>query len=181
MHKKGLAPPISNLVGKLDFSEQDLSAKQADIDQSGIAMPSFGDVGNAVAEHMESEDEKRERIWSEKIDLVLALQSRVRSKLALADYQRKRKALENNKTVFISLQAQARKFLLRKKLLLNRQYYEEKKESITKIQSFLRMKNANNAYRALLTEENPSPQVLSHFVNLIDKDNVDFDDELGRC
>ncbi|KAJ3292002.1 hypothetical protein HK104_005630 [Borealophlyctis nickersoniae] len=52
LFKKGLAPPMSNLVGKLSFTDEQLDATQQSLDESGVTMPSFGSVGDALAKEL---------------------------------------------------------------------------------------------------------------------------------
>ena len=94
LYKKGLAPAISNLLGKLDFSEDELQKKQDQIDASGVAMPSFADVGATLAQHMESEEERRERLLADKIDVVIGIQNSCRKFLVRNDLKRKKEQLK---------------------------------------------------------------------------------------
>ncbi|ORZ38843.1 hypothetical protein BCR44DRAFT_42807, partial [Catenaria anguillulae PL171] len=50
--RKGIAPKIKNLVGKLDFTDAELEAMQKNLDEAGVALPSFGNVNNALEKEM---------------------------------------------------------------------------------------------------------------------------------
>lgn len=48
---------VSNLVGKLEFTDDQLQQTQRGLDAAGVAMPSFGGVGKALAKEMNVEPE----------------------------------------------------------------------------------------------------------------------------
>ena len=93
------------LLGKLDFSEDELKKKQDQIDASGVAMPSFADVGTTLAQHMESDEERRERLMADKIDLVIGAQSACRRFLARKEVQRKRAQLKEKEASVVLVSA----------------------------------------------------------------------------
>lgn len=105
--RKGLSPSINNLVGKLKFSEDQIEATQQSLEASGVAMPQFGNIENALATAInqqkqevetpvvpeETAEEKAERTriqqeldraahFTENLPTLVHLQSRVRSNRA---------------------------------------------------------------------------------------------------
>lgn len=52
MAHQGRSDKVDDLVGKLEFDEEQLHKTQKTIDASGLAMPSFGGVGQALAQEM---------------------------------------------------------------------------------------------------------------------------------
>lgn len=50
--KSGRAKNINNLVGQINFSEDVIQRKQDQLDEAGIAMPAFSDVGSALEKHL---------------------------------------------------------------------------------------------------------------------------------
>lgn len=55
--RQGRAVKVNNLVGKLDFTDDQLQQTQRGLDAAGVAMPSFGGVGKALAKEMNEEPE----------------------------------------------------------------------------------------------------------------------------
>lgn len=49
---KGLAPNIKNLVGELQFTDAEIHATRQGLDAAGISMPSFGNIGSALAKEL---------------------------------------------------------------------------------------------------------------------------------
>ncbi|KNE54572.1 hypothetical protein AMAG_00539 [Allomyces macrogynus ATCC 38327] len=60
--KKGIAPKIKNLIGKLDFTEAEVTAMQENLDKSGIVMPSFGNVDKTLEKEMAPQTEEERRL-----------------------------------------------------------------------------------------------------------------------
>lgn len=55
--RRGLAERISNHVGKVEFTDEELRKKQSGLDAAGVAMPSFGNIGKALAKEINEEPE----------------------------------------------------------------------------------------------------------------------------
>lgn len=55
--RRGLAQRISNLIGKIDFTDEELQKKQKGLDAAGVAMPSFGNIGKQLAKEINEEPE----------------------------------------------------------------------------------------------------------------------------
>lgn len=55
--RQGRAIKVNNLVGKLEFTDDQLQQTQRGLDAAGVAMPSFGGVGKALAKEMNVEPE----------------------------------------------------------------------------------------------------------------------------
>ncbi|KAF9412598.1 hypothetical protein BGZ94_000998 [Podila epigama] len=51
---RGVAPNIKNLVGELQFTDAEIHATRQGLDAAGISMPSFGNVGSALAKELNS-------------------------------------------------------------------------------------------------------------------------------
>ncbi|XP_071965733.1 ras GTPase-activating-like protein IQGAP1 isoform X2 [Antedon mediterranea] len=52
LFKLGKAPQIQNLYGKVDFTEEEISIMQMELEKYGIQMPAFGKIGGILAENM---------------------------------------------------------------------------------------------------------------------------------
>lgn len=55
--RRGMAERISNLVGKIEFSDEELQRKQKGLEDAGVQMPSFGNIGRALAKEINEEPE----------------------------------------------------------------------------------------------------------------------------
>lgn len=55
--RQGRALKVGNLVGKLEFTDDQLQQTQRGLDATGVTMPSFGGVGRALATEMNVEPE----------------------------------------------------------------------------------------------------------------------------
>ncbi|CCF49439.1 hypothetical protein NDA11_005502 [Ustilago hordei] len=88
--RQGRALKVGNLIGKLEFTDDQLQKTQKGLDASGVAMPSFGAVGKALAKEMniepepepETEQERIDRELMQNIDAVMALQTAARAFVA---------------------------------------------------------------------------------------------------
>jgi Ras GTPase-activating-like protein IQGAP2/3 len=55
--RRGLAERIGNLVGRLQFSDDQLQKTQKGLKDAGVPMPNFGNVGRDVQEETEEESQ----------------------------------------------------------------------------------------------------------------------------
>ncbi|KAF8138302.1 ras GTPase-activating protein [Boletus edulis] len=86
--RRGLAQRIGNLVGQLQFSDDQLQKTQKGLSDAGVPMPNFGDVGRELAKEInedpeveiETEDERRDRLLLESEDSIRALQCLARER-----------------------------------------------------------------------------------------------------
>lgn len=53
---KGMAPSIKNLVGQLQFTDAEIHATRRGLDAAGVSLPSFGNVGTALARELNGPD-----------------------------------------------------------------------------------------------------------------------------
>ncbi|KAK6188369.1 hypothetical protein SNE40_004554 [Patella caerulea] len=56
LFKLGLAPQIQDLYGKINFTEEEISAMRRELDKYGIQMPAFGKIGGILANEMSVDD-----------------------------------------------------------------------------------------------------------------------------
>lgn len=55
--RRGLAQRIGNLLGQLQFSDDQLQKTQKGLHDAGVPMPNFGDVGRELAKEINEEPE----------------------------------------------------------------------------------------------------------------------------
>lgn len=58
MAKRGMAQRIGNLVGHLQFSDDQLKQTEKGLKDSGVAMPNFRNVGKELAKEINEEPEE---------------------------------------------------------------------------------------------------------------------------
>ncbi|KDQ64483.1 hypothetical protein JAAARDRAFT_28113 [Jaapia argillacea MUCL 33604] len=83
--RRGLADRINNLLGALQFSDDQLQKTQKGL--SGVAMPNFGNIGRELAKEIneepevevETDDERRDRLLLENESSIIATQSLARA------------------------------------------------------------------------------------------------------
>ncbi|XP_076443787.1 ras GTPase-activating-like protein IQGAP1 isoform X2 [Babylonia areolata] len=56
LFKLGLAPQIQDLYGKINFTEEEISAMRSELDKYGIQMPAFSKIGGILANEMSVDD-----------------------------------------------------------------------------------------------------------------------------
>lgn len=127
--RRGLAERMGNLLGQLQFSNDQLEKAQRGLKDAGVAMPNFGAVGRELAKEMneepeeepETEDERRDRLLMESEDSIIAVQSIARAFLVRRSHVTKRGQLRFTERGVTKLQAQCRAALSRRKLTEQRE------------------------------------------------------------
>ncbi|RPD67315.1 hypothetical protein L226DRAFT_452633 [Lentinus tigrinus ALCF2SS1-7] len=128
--RRGLARRIGNLVGQLQFSDDQLQKTQRGLKEAGVPMPNFGNVGRELAkeineepeEEPETEDERRDRLLLECEDSIVALQAAARAFLVRKDQVTQRARMRMAERYVPKVQAICRAALVR------RQLHEDRKE-----------------------------------------------------
>ncbi|KAM5540380.1 hypothetical protein V8D89_005838 [Ganoderma adspersum] len=127
--RRGLARRIGNLVGQLQFSDDQLQRTQKGLKEAGVPMPNFGNVGRELAkeineepeEEPETEDERRDRLLLECEDSIVSLQAAARAFLVRKDQVTQRARMRLAERYVPKVQAIARACLVRKQLREDRQ------------------------------------------------------------
>ncbi|THH02790.1 hypothetical protein EW026_g172 [Hermanssonia centrifuga] len=122
--RRGLAERIGNLVGHLQFSDDQLQQTQKGLKDSGVAMPNFGNVGKELAkeineepeEEPETEDERRDRLLMENEDSIVAAQAAARAFLVRKAQATQRGRIQFAERYVPGIQARARGVLFRRQM-----------------------------------------------------------------
>jgi Ras GTPase-activating-like protein IQGAP2/3 len=128
--------------------------------------------------------ELRSRVQRLKEDLRLALssvlitQSQVRGVLSRYGLELLLDELDFNAADIVELQALLRRHLYHKSKKEVMRYYEQHLLEIIKIQSYIRGKYLGNAYKSLISMENPPLSVIKKFAYLLNDNDVDFEEEV---
>ncbi|GLB33790.1 putative GTPase-activator protein for Ras-like GTPases [Lyophyllum shimeji] len=126
--RRGMAQRIGNLLGRLQFSDDQLQKTQKGLKDAGVAMPNFGNVGRELAKEInepevevETEDERCHRLLLENEDSIISLQARARGFLARKAQTTFKGRIRLTERHIPKLQAHCRGLLLRRKIEGQRQ------------------------------------------------------------
>ncbi|KAI0268208.1 hypothetical protein BC834DRAFT_821746 [Gloeopeniophorella convolvens] len=121
LSRRGLAERIGNLVGHLQFSDDQLQKTQKGLKDAGVPMPNFGDVGRELAleineEPEETEEEIRYRLLQESEPSIIAVQTLSRGYLARKAQATQTARLQLAQRYIVRAQAQGRAILVRREI-----------------------------------------------------------------
>ncbi|CAG8492825.1 9034_t:CDS:10 [Dentiscutata erythropus] len=205
--RRGLTVRIKNLVGKLEFTDEQLHLTQRGLDASGVIMPSFANVGNIfvfnslfISEKAQywSENQnaivrcqaiarthlarkhllERRALYEHSLPFIVRLQSQIRGWLVRTEWNNRLNQMEKLEKWAVNLQSLARGALARSKFRDRSAYYEKNIDKIIKVQSLYRAKHAGDAYRSLTLGNNPPVTTIKNFIHLLNDSDFDFDEEL---
>ncbi|KAF9189282.1 hypothetical protein BGZ51_009729 [Haplosporangium sp. Z 767] len=140
---KGMAPGIKNLVGELQFTDAEIHATRQGLDAAGISMPSFGNVGTALAKELKgpmpqtaiaevipeeeeeiveepetrlSNQELRDLFWANNTDKIVRCQELFRGALDRKRFLARREMHRQMEEFLVQVQAQGRGVLTRQRI-----------------------------------------------------------------
>ncbi|KAG4305268.1 hypothetical protein PORY_001438 [Pneumocystis oryctolagi] len=139
----GLATSIGNLVGKLEFTDEEINNTQRDLDIAGVSLPNFRNIGNAFSDEMNISEEKKMSQSSEcssfeKDVFILNCQTVCRGFLLRKKLLEKFQDLLYEEDMILILQAYIRGFFVRKVFSKKVIEYRKFKEWTRKIQAVSR-------------------------------------------
>ena len=171
---------IGNLVGQLQFEEHELEETQKGIDRSGVQMPNFGGMREAMqVEEPEPEPEPTpEELLAEHEDVVVDLQGQMRGalmRMRLGDVMQDMWDVEDSIAYFQALarggfareifgfrigmdrstkmlQAAAKAFLIRRKLHRKHRAWRDNTDAVVKVQSLWRGRQDRTETRDVRTQ-----------------------------
>lgn len=118
----------------------------------------------------------------DRLDLVspsiVRLQSIFRGVMIRFSYELLMEELEDELPSIIICQAQIRGFLVRKDFNDRMKHFEDNMDKVIKIQSFVRAKKQGDAYKSLITGQNPPVSTVKSFIYLLNDSDLDFEQEL---
>ncbi|ODV91693.1 hypothetical protein CANCADRAFT_21430 [Tortispora caseinolytica NRRL Y-17796] len=165
LYSKGMAPPMGDLVGKLEFSESEIDDAQKGLDKAGITLPNFSAVNShfdpsGPASHFSSESSTishspskyRSSTSLPTSNSVEDLRSELRDNLIRSSFRNQYQAL-------VEFQARSRGHLTRKNISQLKAFDREKIKNIIALQSFCRgycQRKLTDSLRIKLLLEEPS-------------------------
>lgn len=87
---------------------------------------------------------------------------------------------EEHEEAIMDLQGMARGVLVRRRFAEKQQFYRENMEKVIKVQSFIRGRQQGEAYKSLTSGTNPPVSTVKNFVHLLNDNDIDFDEEIGK-
>ncbi|KAI8585597.1 hypothetical protein BDZ88DRAFT_502223 [Geranomyces variabilis] len=168
LSKKNLAPSMKNLVGQLSFTEEQLDATQASLQEAGVSMPAFKSVGDALSKELETAPSspvdiakaERDAHFVNNQDRIVRLQAFIRGHVArqhtkalAAERQKQRQDASNRlaqkrEASAVRAQAAIRMHLARKAYRNRLNGYKSNEKAISKIQAQWKSRAARKAYKA---------------------------------
>ncbi|KAG7096970.1 hypothetical protein E1B28_004367 [Marasmius oreades] len=144
--RRGMAERIGNLLGRLQFSDDQLQRTQKGLKDLGVAMPNFGNVGRELAKEIneepeveiETEDERRDRLLLENESSIIALQSHLRGLLARQDHANLLARLRFSERNVVKAQGHCKGFLTRRRMVRQRQARDNLKPWVIALQALAR-------------------------------------------
>ncbi|KAF7188643.1 Ras GTPase-activating-like protein rng2 [Pseudocercospora fuligena] len=181
LFRKGITDfRIGNLVGQLQFEEHELEETQKGIDRSGVQMPNFGGMREAmqVEEEPPPPEPTPEEQLAEQEDILIDLQTQIRGALvrirlgsvmqdlwdaeehvanlqAVARGGFAREVFDFRYGMYLhakALQAASRGFLVRKRMNRKREAWTENKDAVVKVQSLWRGRKERAQTKVIKTE-----------------------------
>jgi len=128
----------------------------------------------------------RQNIYNELCELndheaaLIDLQSIARAMLIRCNVGDQLESLEAEEDSIVDLQSAIRAKLVRARYAEKKHFYEENMKKVIKIQSFVRGKQQGQAYKSLTTGTNPPVGTVKNFVHLLNDNDFDFDEEVGK-
>lgn len=148
--KLGLAPNIKNLVGKLQFTDEQLDATTKALD--GVSMPQFSGVGAALAKEMPVDRTYLTFlnyivVAEEDTRKIVKCQAQVRMYQARQKFLAQQKYWKDNEAAVIMAQAKWRGLLQRRKYLTRQKYWKDNERAVTLVQARWRGILARRTYQ----------------------------------
>ncbi|KAF9123131.1 hypothetical protein BGW39_009238 [Mortierella sp. 14UC] len=163
---RGMAPNMKNLVGELQFTDAEIHATRQGLDAAGISMPSFGNIGSALAKELNgpaeaavaqqtiieeeepveepepetllSNQELRDLFWANNTDSIARCQQLFRGALERKRFLARRSLHYGMEEFLICLQAQGRGELARRRYRARLDELYDFEPEVVKIQAHIR-------------------------------------------
>ncbi|KAG2152223.1 ras GTPase-activating protein [Suillus cothurnatus] len=160
--RRGLAECIGDLLGQLQFSDDQLQKTQKGLTDAGIPMPNFGNVGRELAKEIneepdppppepeESEEERRDRLLLENEDSIRSVQCLARGFLVRKAQATQRVRLRLTERYVPRLQAHLRGALARRSISVSRQQTRDMTPWAIRLQAAVRSVLVRRRWRAYI-------------------------------
>jgi hypothetical protein len=161
-----MAPNIKNLVGELQFTDAEIHATRQGLDAAGISMPSFGNIGSALAKELNGPvegDVAKQTILEEEEPLEEEPEplEEPEPETLLSNQELRDLFWGNNTDSIVRCQQLFRGALERKRFLARRNLHYDMEEFLICLQAQGRGELARRRYRARLDElYNFEPEVV---------------------
>ncbi|KAI0226550.1 iqgap- protein [Massospora cicadina] len=148
LYKRGLAPSISNLVGYLQFTDEQIVSTQKQLDDAGVALPAFKKVRSQLAREMNEPlpMSVTEPDMATQVNNIQAVQGLIRGFITRRSWLQRDEAVE---PIVIRAQSQCRGCLARRRLKEKRNRLRDANRSILQLQAQCKAVVARLHYRGL--------------------------------
>ncbi|KAI8924263.1 hypothetical protein BC831DRAFT_501250 [Entophlyctis helioformis] len=149
--KKGITPKIKNLVGKLEFTDEQLDATVQGLEDAAVPMPAFGNIQNALAAELNEEpeetpEEKRKRFLAENEKAIVKSQAVARGHLVRKRHQQRKAELAAHEKDIVKIQALWRGRGVRKEYQSTLTRFKSNETLFTKMQARYKAKKQRQDY-----------------------------------
>ncbi|EAU84770.2 IQ domain-containing protein-containing RasGAP [Coprinopsis cinerea okayama7 len=167
--RRGRAQRIGNLLGQLQFSDDQLTKTQKGLKDAGVSMPNFGNVGKELAKEIneepevevETEDERRDRLLLENEASIIRLQAYCRGGLSRRNHKALQARIKLSERHVVKFQTHCMGALLRRRLAQRRQVQSQLVPWATALQAACRAAILRRQWRLYLRRiKSISPQVI---------------------
>lgn len=167
--RRGMAERIGNLLGRLQFSDDQLQKTQKGLKDAGVTMPNFGNVGRELAKEIneepevdiETDDERRDRLLLENEASITALQAVCRGFLSRQVQATLYGRMQLTQHHMSRLQAQCRGYLIQRRLERQRQERNNMMPWVISLQSIGRAVIIRKQWRLWLRQVTESVPYIS--------------------
>ncbi|KAI9760122.1 MAG: AAA+-type ATPase [Chaenotheca gracillima] len=109
---------------------------------------------------------------------IVALQSIGRAMMCRLRVGADLEQLDDQEDSICALQTFARGAMLRARFAEKKRFFNENMEKVVKVQSFVRSRMQGQAYKSLISGDNPPVGTVKNFVHLLNDSDFDFDEEI---
>ncbi|ORX96397.1 hypothetical protein K493DRAFT_350827 [Basidiobolus meristosporus CBS 931.73] len=144
LFQQSRGPSINDLIGKLNFSEEQLQTAKKELERTGVSMPAFKNVEIALTQELQKLEpqqavkEEKATYWKTRELSVQKCQAIARGYLARRSYKVHRATYHENTQLTIKIQSQARGVIARKLLYNKLNSIKTAEPSIVKLQNLAR-------------------------------------------
>ncbi|KAI8817418.1 uncharacterized protein EV422DRAFT_224332 [Fimicolochytrium jonesii] len=121
---------------------------------------------------------EKKQLFKENENSISKIQAAWKSRKQRLAYKQKLSEIHSKDQAWVKLQARYRGRKQREQYLERRNFLRAQGEHVTKIQSMWRAKRFAKAYQALSQLENPQIKVLQNFIELLDDNDYDIEEEI---
>jgi Ras GTPase-activating-like protein IQGAP2/3 len=123
---------------------------------------------------------ERLNLFRTHVNEILKIQSWWRATRIRQSYLNRLVYLKQNEANIVMLQSYVKMWIQKRKYFERLNYLKSNEHSVVKIQSYYRAKRVRDDYNRLINDKNPPFTIVLKFAHLLNHNNVDFSEEIGK-